>query len=161
MLTKVTTSSFVPRDVIETVAGIYDRARGLLDRLPLSLVQLASRLAVADVFWRSSQSKLASWTSTIQLFANEYRVPAISPEAAAYLGTATELIGSLLLFAGLLSRAAALALLGLVSVIQLTVYPENWPDHVLWASLLLLILMRGPGVFSLDHLLGRILNRGP
>jgi putative oxidoreductase len=161
MQTKVTTPSFVPRDVIETVAGTYDRARGLLDLAPFSLVQLASRIAVADVFWRSSQSKLTSWTSTIQLFANEYKVPVISPQTAAYLGTATELIGSLLLFAGLLSRAAALALLGLVSVIQLTVYPENWPDHILWASLLLLIIARGPGVVSLDHLLGRIFNRVP
>ncbi len=160
MQTKVTIPSFVPRDFVKTVADTFDRARGRLDQVPFSLVQLASRIAVADVFWRSSQSKLASWTSTIQLFANEYKVPVISPVTAAYLGTATELIGSLLLFAGLLSRAAALALLGLVSVIQLTVYPENWPDHILWASLLLLLIVRGPGVVSLDHLLGRIFNRG-
>jgi putative oxidoreductase len=161
MQTKVTTPSFVPRDVLQGAAGIYDRARDMLDLAPFSLVQLASRIAVAEVFWRSSQSKLASWTSTIQLFANEYKVPVISPETAAYLGTATELIGSLLLFAGLLSRAAAFALLGLVSVIQLTVYPENWPDHILWASLLLMIITRGPGVFSLDYLFGRIFNRIP
>jgi len=159
MQAKATTLSFVPRELVETVANAYDHARDLLNLMPISLVQLASRIAVAEVFWRSSQSKLASWTSTIQLFANEYKVPIISPATAAYLGTATELIGSLLLFAGLLSRAAALALTGLVTVIQLTVYPENWPDHILWLSLLLLIIVRGPGGISLDHLLGRLFDR--
>jgi len=159
MQTKAATAWSSPRSIAELVAGRYDWARNILDLVPFSLVQLASRIAVADVFWRSSQSKLASWTSTIQLFANEYKVPVLSPATAAYLGTATELIGSILLFAGLLSRAAALALIGLVSVIQLTVYPENWPDHILWFSLLMLILTRGPGIVSLDYLLGRLFNR--
>jgi putative oxidoreductase len=146
--------------VVEDVFGLYTRACDLLGRVPFSAVQLVSRLAVADVFWRSSQVKLASWQSTIQLFANEYKVPVLPPETAAYLATATEIAGSLLLVAGLLSRAAALALLGLVAVIQFAVYPENWPDHILWTSLLLLILTRGPGVVSLDYLLGRAVGRG-
>lgn len=158
MQTNAPSPSLAARDIMDSVAAPYDWARGLLDRVPFSLVQLVARIAVAEVFWRSSQSKLASWTTTIQLFANEYKVPFLSPVTAAYLGTATELIGSLLLFTGLLSRGAALALIGLVAVIQLTVYPENWPDHLLWAGLLLLIITRGPGVFSMDYLLGRVFN---
>jgi len=37
-------------------------------------------------------------------------------------------------------------------VIQLFVYPDGWPDHILWFALLLLILARGPGAISLDYL---------
>jgi putative oxidoreductase len=145
--------------ILTEARAIYAHACHLLDRIPLDAVQLVSRIAVADVFWRSSQSKLASWQSTIQLFTNEYKVPLLPPELAAYLATATELTCSVLLVAGLFSRAAALALLGLVAVIQLAVYPEDWPDHILWASLLLLILARGPGAISLDYLFGRFVGR--
>ena len=60
-----------------------------------------------------------------------------------------------LLFVGLGSRVAALALLGLTATIQLFVYPENWPDHLLWASILVYVLSRGPGVLSIDHLIAR------
>lgn len=132
--------------------------RGLLrlaDHIPLSLVQLVTRAAVAHVFWNSSQSKLASWTTTLQLFRMEYHVPFIPPEIAAPLATATELTGSILLAFGLFARMGALALLGVVAVIQLFIYPSNWAEHLMWASLLLLILARGAGTISLDHLASR------
>jgi putative oxidoreductase len=54
-----------------------------------------------------------------------------------------------------MTRFAALALLGLVATIQLFVYPGSWSEHLMWASLLLLLVIRGPGVISLDHLVGR------
>jgi putative oxidoreductase len=57
-----------------------------------------------------------------------------------------------LLVLGLASRLSALALLGMTAVIQLFVYPDGWPEHILWAALLLLIIARGPGAISLDHL---------
>ena len=38
-------------------------------------------------------------------------------------------------------------------VIQLLVYPDGWPEHVLWFALLLLIVARGPGAISLDQLI--------
>jgi putative oxidoreductase len=140
------------------IVPIYAAALGLADRIPLSLVQLSARLAVAHVFWNSSHSKLASWEVTKQLFAMEYQVPLLPPEIAAPLATATELCGSVLIGLGLLSRVAALALLGVILVIQLFVYPGNWGDHILWASLLLLVLARGPGVISLDHLIARFMR---
>ena len=142
-----------------TPLALYRRAVALAERIPLSLVQLASRIAVAYVFWNSAQSKLASWPITIQLFRMEYQVPVLPPELAATLGTATELTGAILLFLGLFTRLSALALLGLVAVIQVFVYPGHWGEHLLWASLLLLLLARGAGVVSLDHLAKRFFAR--
>lgn len=132
------------------IVPLFKGLIGLANRIPLSLVQLAARLSVAHVFWNSAQSKLASWPVTQQLFAMEYHVPLLPPDVAAPLATATEVAGSVLLTVGLLSRGAALALLGVVAVIQLFVFPENWGEHALWASLLLLIVARGAGVLSLD-----------
>jgi putative oxidoreductase len=137
------------------VVPLFKGLIGLADRIPLSLVQLAARLSVAHVFWNSAQSKLASWPVTQQLFAMEYHVPLLPPDVAAPLATATEVAGSVLLTVGLLSRGAALALLGVVAVIQLFVFPENWGEHALWASLLLLIVARGAGVLSLDWIVKR------
>jgi putative oxidoreductase len=131
----------------------------LAERIPLSVVQLAGRVAIFHVFWNSAQSKLASWPVTLQLFTLEYRVPLLPPDVAAVLATAAELGGAILIILGLFTRFAALALLGLVAVIQLFVFAGNWAEHLLWASLLLLFVARGAGAFSLDHLALRFLTR--
>lgn len=136
-------------------ASAYRKILGLADRIPFWLIQGAARVAVATVFWNSAQSKLASWQVTQQLFAMEYHVPLLSPEIAAPLATATELTGSVLVFLGLFARFGALALLGVVAVIQLFIFPGNWAEHLLWSSLLLLILSRGAGKLSLDELASR------
>jgi len=146
----------MPRETGRGLPALYKQFASLADRIPLSLVQLAARIAVARVFWASGQTKLASPQVTEQLFAYEYRLPLIDPSIAAPLATATELVGAVLVFLGLLSRVGALMLLGVVAVIQVFVFPQSWPDHILWASLLFLILARGPGVFSLDHLALRL-----
>jgi putative oxidoreductase len=135
--------------------------RSLLDganRIPLSLPLLLGRLALAYVFWNSAHSKLASWPVTLQLFALEYRVPLLPADVAAYLATATELAGAVLLFLGLFTRLGALALLGVVAVIQLFVYPDHWGEHLLWASVLLLLVARGAGAVSLDRVAARLLS---
>jgi putative oxidoreductase len=136
-------------------AAIYRSLLGLADRIPLSLVQLAARIAVAHVFWNSAQSKLASWQVTKQLFTMEYHVPLLPPDIAAPLATATELAGAVLIFFGLFARLGALALLGVVATIQLFVYPQSWGEHLLWASVLLLILARGAGKISVDYVASR------
>jgi putative oxidoreductase len=130
---------------------------GLADRFPFWIVQLAARVAIWHVFWASAQTKLASWDTTILLFENEYALPVLPPEIAALLGTTVECGGSLLILFGLATRSAALALLGLVAVIQFVVYPGHWPEHLMWASLLLLLFSRGAGPISLDWLVRRIL----
>jgi putative oxidoreductase len=142
-----------------TPLALYQRAVRLAERIPMSFVQLASRVAVGYVFWNSAQSKFASWPITIQLFRMEYQVPVLPSELAATLATATELTGAILLFIGLFTRLSALALLGLVAVIQFLVYPGHWGEHLLWASLLLLLLARGAGVISLDCLAKRFFVR--
>jgi putative oxidoreductase len=130
----------------------YRRLIGLADAIPLSLVQLAGRIAVAHVFWQSAQTKLASWPVTLQLFAFEYRLPLIDPAVAAPLATAAELAGAVLLFFGLFARFGALVLLAVTATIQIFVFPGSWGEHLLWASLLLLIVARGPGTISIDKI---------
>ena len=142
--------------------GLIQTWRGALrlaDAIPLSLVQLAARVAVAQVFWQSAQTKLASWPVTLQLFAFEYRLPFIDPAVAAPLATAAEIAGAVLVFLGLFARLGALTLLGVVAVIQTFVYPGHWAEHLSWASLLLLVLARGAGVVSLDHVAARTFRR--
>src|SRR4051812_3546913 len=113
-----------------SLSAVLDDIVALPERIPLSLVQLMTRLAIGHVFWTSAQSKLASWPATLQLFAMEYRVPVLPPDVAASLATAAELSGSVLIVAGLLTRLAALQLLGVVMVIQLFVFPGNWAEHL-------------------------------
>jgi len=127
----------------------------LLDRVPVAIPQLFFRFGMALVFWRSAQSKLASWDTTITLFREEYRVPVLPPELAAYLAATVELTTPVLLVLGLATRLGAAAMLGMALVIQVFVYPENYPDHILWAGPLLYLILRGPGVVSLDHLIRR------
>lgn len=130
-----------------------------LDSLPWSILALPARLAGFAVFWRAGRVKLDDWQGTILLFREEYRVPLLPPELAAYLATAAELGCAVLLLAGLLTRLSALALIALTLVIQLFVYPEAWPTHIQWLAFLLPLLARGPGELSLDHLIARRLLR--
>jgi putative oxidoreductase len=141
------------------MTNVFLRIYRELDRVPLDLLLLAARIAVAVVFFRSGLTKIASWDSTIALFRNEYALPLIPPEIAAPLAAANELGMSTLLAIGLFTRVATLPLLGMVFVIQTLVYPENWPEHLTWATLLLLILTRGPGIISFDALLSNGLFR--
>jgi putative oxidoreductase len=140
------------------VPSLFLRASGFLNRIPTWLIALLIRVGIADVFWRSGQTKVSGWhvtDTTIQLFRDEYKVPLLSPEVAAYLASIQEHLFSVLLVIGLASRLSALGLLGMTAVIELFVYPENWPDHLLWAGCLLYVLARGPGALSLDALIAR------
>ncbi|ODS00206.1 DoxX family protein [Methyloceanibacter methanicus] len=134
-----------------------ETGRRWAERIPYSLVALVARLSVASVFWRSAQTKVDGFlqvkSSTFYLFREEYKVPLIPPDIAAYLATYQELIGAVLLVIGLATRLTALAFIGMVAVIQIFVFPEGWPDHILWFALLFLLLARGPGAISLDHLI--------
>ena len=127
---------------------------GLLGRVPLALLQVAFRLAIASVFLKAGLNKLASWEITVQLFRDEYMVPVLPPEIAATMATTFEIGCSVLLVAGLATRLATLPLLGMICVIQLFVYPAAYSEHLTWASILAFLLTRGGGPLSLDHLLG-------
>jgi putative oxidoreductase len=131
----------------------------LLARVPLSLHQLLFRLAVAGVFLRAGLTKIASWESTVALFADEYKVPVLAPHVAAAMAATFEVGCSLLLILGLGTRLAALPLLGMIMTIQLFVYPQAWSEHLVWSSILLFLLTRGGGTLSLDALIARALGR--
>jgi putative oxidoreductase len=138
------------------VSALISRGIALLDRIPTSALSLIARIGVAGVFWRSGQTKVSGFEvtdSTYYLFREEYALPVIPPEIAANLAAFAEHFFPALLILGLASRISALALLGMTLVIQIFVYPGSWPDHAVWAAALLAIVARGPGVFSLDHIL--------
>jgi putative oxidoreductase len=134
--------------------GRWAAVRGRLERSPLGLHQLLFRLAIAGVFLRAGLQKAMSWESTLGLFRDEYRVPVLPPELAAMVATATEIGCSTLLVLGLMSRLATLPFLGMLATIQLFVYPGAWPEHLVWGSILVFLLTRGPGAVSLDRALG-------
>ena len=128
------------------------------DKFPSWILGLIIRVGIADVFWRSGQTKVSGWhvtQTTVQLFRDEYKVPLLPPEVAANLASIQEHLFSVLLVIGLASRLSALGLLCMTAVIEIFVYPENWPDHLLWAGALLYVLSRGPGELSLDALIRR------
>ena len=136
-----------------------DAGRRLAQRIPYSLVALVARFAVAAVFWRSAMTKVDESfqvkSTTFFLFKEEYKVPIIPPDIAAYLATYQELIGAVLLVIGLATRLTALSFIGMVAIIQVFVYPSGWPEHLLWFALLFLLVARGPGAISVDHLIWR------
>ncbi|HEU5193480.1 MAG TPA: DoxX family protein [Methylomirabilota bacterium] len=136
------------------VRGRIAHAVGLAGRFPLWVLQLMFRLAIASVFLKAGLNKVASWETTVQLFADEYKVPVLPPETAARLASTVEIGCSLLLIVGLATRVATLPLLGMILVIQTTVYPNAYAEHLTWASLLLFLLTRGGGPVSLDRVLG-------
>ncbi len=82
------------------IAELPARAFALLERIPVAIPQLLFRSGMGLVFWRSAQSKLASWDTTILLFQEEYKVPLLPPEIAAYLATTVELTTPVLLILG-------------------------------------------------------------
>jgi putative oxidoreductase len=142
--------------------GIVQRYRSIcaqLERFPLAVIQLAMRVAVGAVFFKSGLLKFNSWEFAIKLFEDEYKVPVLNPWLAAVLATFNELAFSTLIVVGLATRLATLPLLGMILVIQVFVYPQAWPEHLLWASILLFLLTRGPGALSIDYLIDRAVGR--
>jgi putative oxidoreductase len=141
------------------IIGALRRVIGWLEAVPYSLLALPLRFAVATVFWNSGTTKLANWDATLQLFEDEYKVPLLPPDIAAHLGASIELSTPVLLVLGLLTRPAALVLLGMTTIIEVFVYPQAWPTHIQWAAMLLVLLCRGPGNLSIDYLLQRWFSR--
>ena len=127
------------------------------------------------LFWKSGQTKVQGFAidivggefqlgwprlsdSVIDLFRDEYRVPLIPPELAAPMAAFAEHFFPVLILVGLATRFSALALLGMTLVIQIFVYPDAYPTHGVWMTVLLFLVARGGGVASLDHWLSRRLS---
>lgn len=137
-----------------------------LDSFLKPLTLLGFRLYVAWAFFASGLTKVKSWSSTLSLFEDEYVVPILSPELAAYLGTAAELVLPVLLAVGLLTRPAALGLF-VFNIVAVISYPYLFTiegaggfwQHVVWGAMLWTVFVFGPGKWSLDFPLSRRLSR--
>jgi putative oxidoreductase len=138
-----------------------DRLIGAMEAIPYWFVALITRISIAGVFWQSGQTKVDGFhvtDTTIELFRSEYRLPFIDPVIGAHLAAFAEHFFPLLLVLGLATRFAAFALLVMTLVIEIFVYPDAWPTHGTWAACFLIVMTRGPGPLSLDHLIARRLG---
>jgi putative oxidoreductase len=139
------------------MARAFATLNGQLARIPYWLCALALRIFPAAVFWQSGQTKVEGWQVTagaLYLFREEYKLPLIDPVIAAHLAAFAEHFFPLLLVIGLATRLSALALLLMTLVIQIFVYPGAWPTHGTWIACFLVLIAQGPGIVSLDHLIG-------
>jgi len=126
-----------------------------------SLFALGARLYVSWQFLKSGYLKVTSWDSTIYLFENEYHTPVLSPHAAAVAGAFGELFFPTLLVLGLVSRLSAIGLFA-VNAMAVISYSRvllaegseaALGQHILWGTLILFLIIYGPGKLSVDHLL--------
>ncbi len=132
--------------------------RDALDRLMNSFQSPAAvlaRLYVAQIFFASGLTKLRDWDITLALFTDEYKVPLLSPEIAALLGTVGELGLPVLLVLGLGGRLAALGLsvVNVVAVVSLAeIAPAALQQHFVWGVLLAALALFGNGRWAVDAL---------
>lgn len=147
---------------MERLSHLYSLLTKSLNPLA-PLVDLALRVWLFVVFfWDSGLSKIQSWDTTLALFENEYEVPLIPSDIAAYLGTAGELLLPALLLVGLFSRFAAVGLF-IVNLVALYSYPFLWTpqgsagfnQHLYWGVMMIVLMAHGPGKISIDWLLNR------
>lgn len=140
--------------IISLYRRTVDRASALL---PDALLLLVARLGIASVFFLSGRTKveglLTITDSTFELFRTEYALPLIPPDIAAVAATVSEHLFSILLILGLATRFSALALFLMTLTIEIFVYPDAWSTHLSWAAILLPLIARGGGAWSIDRLL--------
>ena len=124
-----------------------------------TLIATPARLYIATTFFLSGRTKVDGFLtlkpSAFFLFENEYSLPLIPTDMAAYMATYAEHLFPALLIIGLASRISAAALLVMTLIIEIFVYPGAWATHLAWASAMVFVIFRGPGALSIDHLLRR------
>lgn len=122
------------------------------------IVDIIIRIYIAEIFFRAGLTKLASWFTTVMLFSTTYHVPLLSPEVAAFIGTAAELVLPVLLVLGFGTRIMILVFF-IYNAVAAISYPFLWtPDgaaglqqHITWGLLLATLMVNGPGKLSLDY----------
>ncbi|WP_409998532.1 DoxX family protein [Bradyrhizobium sp. SZCCHNR1002] len=148
-----------------SLPALADRAVRLLQAAtPLTFVQFVTRVALAVPFWRSGILKwdgfLKLSDTAVTLFSDEfmlhlpggpYHFP--MPTVMAFLSGCGEVALPVLLILGLGTRFAALGLLVMTCIVELTV-PDGWPIHLTWAAMALTLIAHGGGRLSLDYVLG-------
>lgn len=154
------------------LSNILDSLDGIFKKIPESLVLFVARFSLAAVFWLSAQTKVEGFAinfinmtfqldwptitdSTYFLFEYEYALPLLPPAMAAVLATLAEHILAAMILLGLLTRYAAFGLAIMTLVIQLFVYPDAYATHGTWLAICLLLMRKGAGNLSIDHLIRR------
>lgn len=165
-------SSSAPSSGMPAPERLIRQSINLLGHIPDSLIALVGRFSIAAVFWKSGQTKVENFAidivngefqlgmprlsdSVVYLFKEEYKLPLLPPELAAIMAAFAEHLFPLLILFGLATRFSALALLVMTLTIQLLVYPDAYPTHGVWATVLIFLAAKGPGMISIDHLIGR------
>ena len=157
------------RGTPSSVAQLADRVERIVRAVAVpSLVQLVLRFALAVPFWRSGILKWDGFLrlndTAVTLFTDEFMLhlpggpyPFPAPAVMAFLSGCAEITFPILLVLGFATRIAALGLLFMTLVVELTV-PDGWPIHITWAAMALAIMAWGPGRVSLDYLIRRVLG---
>jgi putative oxidoreductase len=146
------------QSVSVSIVTAINQVIALMSRIPNDAIALLARISIGAIFWRSGATKVNGFSlseNAIELFREDYKLPLIDPVVAATLAALAEHIFPVLLIVGLASRLSATALLGMTAIIQIFVYPGAWPIHGVWATALLVIIARGPGLISLDALIAK------
>ena len=148
---------------MKNLIALYDRMVAMVSgRIPEAIMLLFVRVALAGIFWRSARTKVeeGSWFSVSEnaryQFSDEpfNNVPILNGDFGAYVTTFAEHFFPILLILGLFTRLSATALMVMTLVIQIFVFPDAWWQvHLLWVALALILMVRGGGLFSLDHLM--------
>ena len=144
----------LPTTLLSRLWALGERIIAAVDLLQPA-AQLLARWYIGAVFFRSGLTKLHDWDTTLALFMDEYHVPLIDSNVAAFLGTGAEVLLPVLLVVGLGGRAAAAGLfvLNIVAVASVAELPEAaLQGHIFWGSLLAALALWGPGRWSLDRL---------
>lgn len=157
------TQSLQTSALLSRVRAAAVRAEQLLGRFPMSVTQLLLRVAVALPFWRSGQTKWTGWLElsdgAVYLFEEEFRIHLFGqvyayllPQVTAYASAAAEIILPLMLVLGLGTRFAALGIIVMTAIIQVTV-PDGWETyHLPWAAIALAVMTYGSGRLAVDQL---------
>ncbi|MTI08765.1 DoxX family protein [Curvivirga aplysinae] len=144
-------------NIIELIKEPTMKIRQLLSCYGSPLIDLVIRLWIARIFFNSGLTKINDWENTVFLFEFEYAVPILPPEIAAFFATVFELGMPILLVLGLFTRLSAIPLLAMSLVIQFVLGANNAAydniEHYYWMILLLVIIIKGPGMISLDRLI--------
>ncbi len=136
--------------------GLIVRLYRVLQPIPESLIQFLARIAIAPLFFISGRAKVDGITLTNNtkfLAEHEWNLPLLPPALVAGLAAISEHVFPILLILGLATRLSAAALFAMTLVIQIFIYPDAWSTHIVWFFILLYIMARGPGSFSLDNLI--------
>lgn len=145
---------------MKKILGLYSRAIKLSDVTLWPLADLAIRLYMANIFWKSGYLRLqdvlnGQWGSQVTAFTEYHPIPGVPGEIAAIFGVGGEVVLPILLALGLFTRIGAGGLFVMTLVIQFAVpadYGVANDEHYYWLLLLLVPMLRGASLLSVDKI---------